>query len=105
MKLMKQNEIKAGATCIRLGTRQAQSLAIRNVAIVMMAAKEDPVKKKALNREPSRARSFGCASSASSAWTTVRFDHLPLIRLDAPTMPGVMPIPMMTRDTINIAVF
>jgi hypothetical protein len=60
---MKQNEIKAGATCIKLGTRQAQSLALRKVAMVMMAARDEPVKKKALKRDPSLARSFGCASS------------------------------------------
>jgi hypothetical protein len=59
MKKTKQNEIRAGATWSRLGIRQAQSLAIRKVPIVIIAAKAEPVKKKALNSEPSRARSLG----------------------------------------------
>jgi len=64
---------------------------MRKVAIVIMAANADPVKKKALNREPSRALSLGCANS--------------LIKFEAPTIAGVMPTPMTARDTINIAVF
>lgn len=42
MRKMKQNEIRAGATCRRLGIRHAQSEAIRKVPIVMIAASAEP---------------------------------------------------------------
>lgn len=63
MKKMKQNETRAGATWNKLGIRHAQSLSILKVAMVIIAARADPVKKNALNSEPKRARSLGWASS------------------------------------------
>jgi hypothetical protein len=43
MKKTKQNEMRAGAVCIRLGRRHAHSFAIRKVPIVMIAANADPI--------------------------------------------------------------
>jgi hypothetical protein len=64
MKLMTVRVIDAGTIWNKLGIRQDQSEVMRKVAMVMIAARDEPVKKNALNSEPSRARSLGCANSA-----------------------------------------
>lgn len=74
------------------------------------------MKKNALKSDPRRARSFGWASSTTTIST--EFEHtdnrkiqnghsvdLPLIRLDPPTMAGVIPIPIMTRAAMNMPRF
>lgn len=69
--------------------------------MVMIAARDDPVKKNALKREPRRALSLGWASSNQQRPK----QDPPLIKLEAPTIAGVMPTPMTARATMNMAVF
>jgi hypothetical protein len=63
MTVTKIKDIDAGTIWNKLGILHAQLLFIRNVPMVTMAASDEPVKKNALNKDPSRALSLGYASS------------------------------------------